>query len=44
MLPKPGVMDPVAQSAISAITDFGLKADAVRTLHKYWISAVDAGT
>ncbi len=37
VLPKPGVMDPVAQSALSAIDDLGLKADAVRTLRKYWL-------
>ncbi len=37
VLPKPGVMDPVAQSAMSAIADFQLEAEAVRTLTKYWI-------
>lgn len=37
VLPKPGVMDPVAESAKNAIADFGLKADAVRTFRKYWI-------
>jgi phosphoribosylformylglycinamidine synthase len=37
VLPKPGVMDPVAQSTLSAIRDFGLQAEAVRTLRKYWI-------
>jgi len=37
VLPKPGVMDPVAQSAQAAIADFGVRADAVRTLKKYWI-------
>ncbi|MBX7165368.1 MAG: phosphoribosylformylglycinamidine synthase subunit PurL [Pirellulales bacterium] len=37
VLPKPGVMDPVAQSAQGAIADFGLQADAVRTLRKYWL-------
>ena len=35
VLPKPGVMDPVAQSAIEAIADFGIAAEAVRTLRKY---------
>ncbi len=35
MLPKPGVMDPVAQSAMEAIADFRLRAEAVRTLKKY---------
>jgi phosphoribosylformylglycinamidine synthase len=38
VLPKPGVMDPVAQSAMAAIADFGCRAEAVRTLKKYWIS------
>jgi len=38
VLPKPGVMDPVAQSAQAAVADFGMTADAVRTLKKYWIS------
>ncbi len=37
VLPKPGVMDPVAQSALVAIGDFGLKPEAVRTLKKYWL-------
>jgi len=37
VLPKPGVMDPVAQSALAAIADFDLQAEAVRTLRKYWI-------
>ncbi len=35
VLPKPGVMDPVAQSAMEAIADFGFRAEAVRTLRKY---------
>ena len=38
VLPKPGVMDPVAQSAASAIADFNLQAEAVRTLRKYWLA------
>ena len=37
VLPKPGVMDPVAESAVSAITDAGYKVEAVRTLTKYWL-------
>ena len=37
VLPKPGVMDPVALSTMSAIKDFGLQPDAVRTLRKYWL-------
>ncbi len=40
VLPKPGVMDPVAQSVTSAIADLGLKAQTVRTLKKYWIAGL----
>ncbi len=40
VLPKPGVMDPVAQSALTAIADFGFEAEAVRTLKKYWIEEI----
>ncbi|MGD9721396.1 MAG: phosphoribosylformylglycinamidine synthase subunit PurL [Pirellulales bacterium] len=36
VLPKPGVMDPVAASTQAAIADLGLQADALRTLRKYW--------
>lgn len=36
VLPKPGVMDPVAQSALAAAADLGLEAGAIRTLRKYW--------
>ena len=32
VLPKPGVMDPVAQSALAAIADLKIPVDAVRTL------------
>ncbi|HEY2893399.1 MAG TPA: phosphoribosylformylglycinamidine synthase subunit PurL [Pirellulales bacterium] len=38
VLPKPGVMDPVAQSTLSAIVDLQLTADAVRTFRKYWVA------
>jgi phosphoribosylformylglycinamidine synthase subunit PurSL len=45
VLPKPGVMDPVAQSALAAIADTlsagngtEAKADAVRTFRKYWLA------
>ena len=41
VLPKPGVMDPVAQSVMSAIQDFGLKAEVVRTLKKFWIEGIE---
>jgi phosphoribosylformylglycinamidine synthase len=40
VLPKPGVMDPVAASTQGAIADFGMKADAVRTMKKYWVSGL----
>ncbi len=42
VLLKPGVMDPVAQSAETAARDFGLSIDAVRTLRKYWIAGADS--
>ena len=42
VLPKPGVMDPVAQSVQSAIADFGFSVDAVRTLRKFWLSNLPA--
>jgi phosphoribosylformylglycinamidine synthase subunit PurSL len=41
VLRKPGVMDPVAQSAEQAIADFGLQVEAIRTLRKYWVSGLD---
>lgn len=37
VLPKPGVMDPVADSTISAARDAGWDVDAVRTMRKYWL-------
>ncbi len=40
VLPKPGVMDPVAQSTLMAIADYKIPATAVRTLRKYWISGL----
>ena len=40
VLPKPGVMDPVAQSVMSAIADFGFKVEVIRTLKKYWIDGL----
>ncbi|MGH7138668.1 MAG: AIR synthase-related protein, partial [Pirellulales bacterium] len=40
VLPKPGVMDPVAQSAQAAIADFQLTAEAVRCFRKYWIEGL----
>ncbi len=43
VLPKPGVMDPVAMSAKQAIADFGIAADEVRTFKKYWIGDLAEG-
>jgi len=41
VLPKPGVTDPVADSAQAAITDFQLNVSAVRTFRKYWIDDLE---
>ena len=40
VLPKPGVMDPVAASTIGAAQDAGFDVHAVRTLRKYWLGEV----
>jgi len=40
VLPKPGVMDPVALSAAGAIADLGLTKPMVRTFRKYWLAGV----
>src|SRR5262245_10739118 len=40
VLPKPGVMDPVAQSALAAMGGLQPPADAVRTLAKYWVAGL----
>ena len=40
VLPKPGVMDPVAQSALAAMADYGVSVDAVRTFRKFWLDGV----
>ncbi len=37
VLPKPGVMDPVAQSTLGALRDIGLPTTQVRTMRKYWV-------
>ena len=37
VLLKPGVMDPVAQSALNAVKDFNFDATAIRTFRKYWL-------
>jgi phosphoribosylformylglycinamidine synthase II len=41
VLPKPGVMDPVAASTAGAARDAGIEVEAVRTLRKYWLDDVD---
>ncbi|NMC20506.1 MAG: hypothetical protein GYA33_08810 [Thermogutta sp.] len=40
VLPKPGVMDPVALSTQAALQDFGGQAEAVRTFRKYWVAGL----
>ena len=37
VLPKPGVMDPVAASTVGAARDAGFEVQAVRTMRKYWL-------
>ncbi|MGC6441050.1 MAG: phosphoribosylformylglycinamidine synthase subunit PurL [Rubripirellula sp.] len=37
VLPKPGVMDPVAASTVGAAKDAGFDVQAVRTMRKYWL-------
>lgn len=41
VMPKPGVMDPVASSTEAAARDAGLPVDSVRTLRKYWLPEMD---
>ncbi|MEK6233994.1 MAG: hypothetical protein N2C14_04720, partial [Planctomycetales bacterium] len=41
VVPRAGVMDPVAQSALAAATDMGFAVEAARTLRKYWISGLN---
>ena len=41
VLLKPGVMDPVAESALQAMQDFKFDVDSVRTLRKYWFENAD---
>ena len=38
VLLKPGVMDPVAQSAMVAAADLGIRPEALATVRKYWLS------
>ncbi|HIN54551.1 MAG TPA: phosphoribosylformylglycinamidine synthase subunit PurL [Planctomycetes bacterium] len=44
VLPKPGVMDPVAMTALTGIQDSGAQATQVRTFSKYWLADVDSET
>jgi len=41
VLPKPGVMDPVAQSAMEAVADLGIRVEAIRTLKKFAVGSLD---
>ncbi len=41
VLPKSGVMDPVAASTVEAAQDAGINVEAVRTVRKYWLGDVD---
>jgi phosphoribosylformylglycinamidine synthase len=44
VLPKAGVMDPVALTARKAMADMGSSVREVRTLRKYWLQGVDGKT
>ncbi len=41
VLPKPGVMDPVALSTLQALQDMSLPVNQVTTFRKYWLSELD---
>jgi phosphoribosylformylglycinamidine synthase len=41
VLLKPGVMDPVAQSALAAAAELGVPLEAVSTLRKYWFAGAN---
>ncbi len=43
VLPKPGVMDPVALTATASLAELGLEVVGLRTFKKYWIRGLDAG-
>ncbi len=42
VLPKAGVTDAVAESAMQALADYDLSVDAVCTLNKYWVEELPA--
>jgi phosphoribosylformylglycinamidine synthase len=44
VLPKPGVMDPVAASTVGAAKDAGIDVHAVRTMRKYWLGNISDAT
>ncbi|MEM6654595.1 MAG: AIR synthase related protein, partial [Planctomycetota bacterium] len=44
VLPKPGVMDPVALTAAGAIKELGFARPLVRTFRKYWVGGADRAT
>ena len=44
VLLKPGVMDPVAQSALRAIGDLGIEVEAIQTLKKFWLPDLESDT
>lgn len=41
VLLKPGVMDPVSQSVLTAANDLGIRPEAVATLRKFWLTGAD---
>ncbi len=41
VLPKPGVMDPVALSTIQALQDMSLPVEQLTTFRKYWLSNLE---
>ncbi|MDO5112953.1 MAG: phosphoribosylformylglycinamidine synthase subunit PurL [Planctomycetia bacterium] len=43
VLPKPGVMDPVANSALKAIQEMEIPVEAVRTFRKFYLRGLDEG-
>ena len=44
VLPKPGVMDPVAASTMAAARDLGFDVESVRTFRKYWLGNIPPGS
>ena len=43
VLLKPGVMDPVSQSALTAAADLGIRPEAFATIRKYWVAGPSSG-